>query len=528
MSFTVRLYKFDKRPDSTKRPAATDTYKTVDCTLKSAASVTNPILNLNLSSADALGYNYMYIPEFKRYYFIDDIVYTGGIFIWDVYAHVDVLATYYNDITSSTQYIARSSVSYDQNIIDTMYLSKASNTTSRCAVSAFSGSVYEEVVGEGSPSAISYFNRSYSAGAFVVGVAGSGTNANGATYYKMTYSVFKEFIQKAFALDPSDMSDVSNGVASAIFSPLDYIISVRWFPSVKVPAGASGTTTIRIGRYAVSITNTAYILNANNVVEYSITMSVPQHPQSSGYRYLNLSPYTDIYLYFQPFGNIPLDTLKLYGASSIEVRWYTDYISGSALLQIAPNTAGEDDYLIYTDTADFGVPISISALSYSIEGGALAAAANIVADNITHKSAMSYSEQFKDSNFIMKALAANADFWYGTAAKIVNKTDNTDTIGKVADAVSASLGRLQTKGVPGSFLMYNSGEPFIYAWFRTVTQMDDSRFGRPYYQTNSLYNVKGGYVVCVNASITSFTGTVPTAAEYSALIQYLNSGIYLE
>ena len=528
MSIAVRLYKFNKRPDSTKRPAGSDTYKTVDCTLKSEASITSPILNLNLPSADALGYNYMYIPDFQRYYFIDDIVYTGGIFIWDVYAHVDVLATYYSDITGSSQYIARSSVLYDQNIIDTMYLSKPNNATSRCAVSAFSGSVTEKVIGE-TGSSISYFNRTYTAGAFVVGIAGGGSNANGATYYKMTYSVFKEFIQKAFALDPSDMGDVSTGVGAAIYSPLDYIISVRWFPSVALPAGSSGTTVIKLGRYGVGITNTAYIMDSKNVTEYSITMSVPSHPQSSGYRYLNLSPYTDMYLYFQPFGNIPLDTLKLYGASSIKVRWYTDYISGSAILQIAPNTAGEDDYIIYTDTADFGVPISISALTYSIEGGAIASFANIISENLTNKSAMTYSEKYADSNKFMKALAANADRNIGFLQNLVGKTNNVETIGKVADAVSASMGRLQTKGVPGSFLMYNSGEPFLYAWFKKITDMDDSRFGRPYYQKNSMANAVGGYVSCINASITSFTsGALPTSGEYAALIEYLNSGIYLE
>lgn len=64
----------------------------LQCTFLASSSVIKP--QLRLSWVDAMPtYNYMYIPAFGRYYFIDDIVAdTGGAAI--ISASVDVLMSY--------------------------------------------------------------------------------------------------------------------------------------------------------------------------------------------------------------------------------------------------------------------------------------------------------------------------------------------------------------------------------------------------------------------------------------------------
>lgn len=76
-----------------------------DVELKAGTSVLNPILLLSSPSGLA-GYNYMYISEFGRYYFIDDIksVRNGQ---WEISAHVDVLETYKDKILANTGVIRR-------------------------------------------------------------------------------------------------------------------------------------------------------------------------------------------------------------------------------------------------------------------------------------------------------------------------------------------------------------------------------------------------------------------------------------
>lgn len=75
------------------------TLKTTEsCVLKDDCSVENPVIVLK-TSTNISGYNYMYIPDFGRYYYIGDIV-SVGLNMWEVHGHVDVLMTYQNAIKS--------------------------------------------------------------------------------------------------------------------------------------------------------------------------------------------------------------------------------------------------------------------------------------------------------------------------------------------------------------------------------------------------------------------------------------------
>ena len=67
--------------------------------LKDETSVTNPVIMMELENPT--GFNYAYIPEFGRYYFIDDMVSvrTG---LWKISMKVDVLESFKNSIRGIT------------------------------------------------------------------------------------------------------------------------------------------------------------------------------------------------------------------------------------------------------------------------------------------------------------------------------------------------------------------------------------------------------------------------------------------
>lgn len=67
-----------------------------NCILKDNTSVENPVI-LVRSNANISGYNYMYIPDFHRYYYIEEIVSVQNG-LWELHGHVDVLQTYGNAI----------------------------------------------------------------------------------------------------------------------------------------------------------------------------------------------------------------------------------------------------------------------------------------------------------------------------------------------------------------------------------------------------------------------------------------------
>ena len=83
-----------------------DSGTSFDCVLKADTSVLKPTIVLQTDAAAIKTYNYMYIDDFQRYYFIDDIV-SKNNGIWEISGHVDVLETYKNGIKSNKAVIRR-------------------------------------------------------------------------------------------------------------------------------------------------------------------------------------------------------------------------------------------------------------------------------------------------------------------------------------------------------------------------------------------------------------------------------------
>lgn len=75
-------------------------------TLRESSSVINPVITMEKTNPAANLYNYMYIPEFKRWYYINDIVSINNG-LWQISAHVDVLYTWGADILKTSAVIDR-------------------------------------------------------------------------------------------------------------------------------------------------------------------------------------------------------------------------------------------------------------------------------------------------------------------------------------------------------------------------------------------------------------------------------------
>lgn len=79
---------------------------TMSGTLKKSTSTTNVIIEVEKSNPVMYNYNYMYIGEFKRYYYIDDIVNISNN-RWEIHASVDVLYSFKNDILLTSAIIEK-------------------------------------------------------------------------------------------------------------------------------------------------------------------------------------------------------------------------------------------------------------------------------------------------------------------------------------------------------------------------------------------------------------------------------------
>lgn len=88
---------------------------TIKGTLRNECSLITPVITLQMDSVPA--FNYMYIPLFKRYYFVTDIT-SVRYGLWEINLEIDVLMTYSNSIRNLKAFIDRNEFTYNNMIPD--------------------------------------------------------------------------------------------------------------------------------------------------------------------------------------------------------------------------------------------------------------------------------------------------------------------------------------------------------------------------------------------------------------------------
>lgn len=117
MSFNVVL--MNNTEELNKISKSPTTVRTLTGTLREETDLVNPEINIEFSGT-LTDCNYMHIPTFNRYYFINKIesVRNG---VWRIYAHCDVLKTYAQGILGTEAVIARNENNYNIMLNDSMF-----------------------------------------------------------------------------------------------------------------------------------------------------------------------------------------------------------------------------------------------------------------------------------------------------------------------------------------------------------------------------------------------------------------------
>lgn len=114
MSLTVTLYNSSSPVEKIGKTLTSG--GTYSCSLKDTTSILNPVLIIRTSDP-VYNYNYLYIQEFGRYYFINDIKSVNNN-VWEISAHVDVLETYKTAILANSAVIRRQTNKYNTYLND--------------------------------------------------------------------------------------------------------------------------------------------------------------------------------------------------------------------------------------------------------------------------------------------------------------------------------------------------------------------------------------------------------------------------
>lgn len=517
--FKIDLMNFDKKNNSTKIPSASHPRYTFNCAIKTPSSITNPIIEIGSTEKDFKPfYNYAYIEKFNRYYYITNITYDIGY--WTLILSVDVLGTYKNDILNSRQYVKRSSSQYNPYLIDTMYHTFR-DVTNECYYKSDSITrMLRYNSGNDTWVVTSMQDIQLKNGAFLVGIVGD--NSTGVTYYIMPSATFRELLDKVFKIVPVNLGDLEGYMANSLINPIQYITICRWYPIMPLQSNTGTynyTRYINIGGYQIDLGHNdtfCYVLDNKMIEKFRFRITLPSHPDVvvGATDYLNYNPYTEMNLYFQPFGNIPIDMTK--STDELIVYWYVDYCGGVSNLDIRNSL----DVPIYTDTCEYGVPLPLASMVYDWKSALISGGLSWLKNTLPTPDYTLTGYDRELSTLISEDEYRQLLIDSGYTPK------NTNTLDNLINITNASLGQLQTKGSSGSFLAYNMDLPFVYGCFNRICDEDVEKFGRPLEKVVRLDQLQG-YIICANASL-PFSDKMPLNVEHIAIINALNSGVYIE
>ena len=499
MSITVNLLTFKKRPNSTKTPTAAQLAAgaSYGCTLLESTSLMNPTFKLSIGS-NPIDYNYCYVADFHRYYFVRDI--TSDNNFWYITCEIDPMASHKSEILSGSHYVLRSASSYDEYIVDNVYPTKVEETGEFATGS---------VDGTSATDPFSFSNGH----SYVWCITGDVINSSltnqqigSNVYYWMDDGECYAFInylldvQQYSGIDPS--TEYSAAMQKALMNPMQYINSVILLPFSKNDSLATNND-VKFGYYTITITGTPTptikrLTQGTMMKTQVLEITLPKHPQASSRgKFMNGSPYTSYELYLGAFGNIPIDPASLIDETTLSVTCQTECCTGMTRILVRGKTSNS---MIYTGCAQVGVPVTVSQLTRDMLGE--------VQNNLNQEFATAGAL----ANIVMGGMGAAG----GTFNSI-------QSIGAMAfDAVRMKYPTASGGGSNASFLSLHS-TAYLNAKFYTVVNQNNTEIGRPLYQTKTLSSLSG-FCLCSGAEAT-VTGT---AAEVEQINNYLNSGFYIE
>ena len=311
---SATLYKFSKKGNSTARPNQGTPSLPISIIINDgASSILSPSVRVPTNQTGVptgtrvFDYNYIYIPDFRRYYYVSNWVYNADG-TWTAICTIDVLASWKNEIIASPGYVGRSTNHFDEYIQDNFYISR--NTPVTIRDNADTGCL---------PAA--------NTGTFVLGVnsaknptTGTGNgNLGSVSYYMLDITQFATLIRNLLGIyDANDNvytptwkikanGNFESDAWKSVNTPLQYLSSCRFYPwnfnrhtsNVEqivfggwAVGGNGGHKMIRL--YDESQWRSIQISNVNQVGDYN--------PED----YPTYEPYAN-YILQTPWGEFPLD-----------------------------------------------------------------------------------------------------------------------------------------------------------------------------------------------------------------------------
>lgn len=495
----VSFYTFSKRINSTARPTGGIQYNVI---LKEPSSVISPRLDLIWTgSGSPTAFNYAYIADFGRYYWIQNWEYHDRK--WSCSLSVDVLASWKTEIGAAEKYVLRSASDYDETVADSIYPATIEEDFITVALDTYWG------------------RDPLSGGRFVINITGAIQTANvaGTGSYQGDAATIGQIIKNAYdtmegvlddKADPTDpqsqsqppsttieaLGSLANKIVRTASGDLTgYINSLMWFP-FWFPGYDQADVNVWLGVYVAG--KAKPITSPIRHFDFTMYLTGPYGSQAfqdfiSGDAWESAAPFATYSLEFMPFGTIEIDSVVLRSCDKIQCEVDVDSLSGQGTLKvyldryIGDDPLGAEERTLYcVRSAQVGVPIAIGGQSLDY-GGIVSGLATGVAALVAPGAA---------------TVAA------GTAG--------------IASAANAMIPTTSSSGKSGGI----SGlDTQIRLWGRKLshTEIDNVEHGKPLC-SHRVLNTLSGYMECDDGDISA----PATEGELQQIASFLTGGFFYD
>lgn len=463
----VVFYDHAKRNNSTKLPTGG---VTIPCALKGACSVVSPVLEIKTPTKP--DYNYAYISDFGRYYYVTEWIYDKGI--WSCSLSVDVLTSWRNEIKSTKAQVLFSSSLYDLDIIDNRVASIG--TYRRKSYTAdFVGTLTGQNV---SPSGTFAINALSNTSTWATGTT---------TSYFMTYQQMQLFAREL--VTPS----VWEGLKQFFSNPMDGITECYYIPldiSKFIDLTVDGA--VQIGDYTFPTATAKKAISTNFALRsYTTSIDIPWLYED----FRRLAPYTELTMFVPFCGAKPINPEMVYDIDKLFIDYSVDIVTGN-IQAIVYNK----EELLEEFSGNCKITLPVGQTQSRVEsvigatGGAITAIAGFASGNV--------------------ALGA------------------TGVLSAISSVITPASVKT-TGGMSGTILGAILGNDLLrWQKFRlsatsrdTADEPENMRavIGNSLNKVTTLSDLTG-YVQCYGASVNA----TATIGEINSINDYLNSGVYIE
>lgn len=466
----ITFYNFTKRLNSTKVVASTGTQATV--VLKETSSLTRPIIRLQ--SASRPTYNYAYIGDFGRYYYVHEWTWRDGL--WEVELEIDALASWKTAIGNWSTYVLRSSHSSDLYIRDSFYPAKCKTVLNQQSL----GAVLDRT------------------GGYVLSIisnAGDSSAVGGSsTYFRVSKDNIDNLITALLtdmnnAIDPGVIGQAMSSLAKSIANPLQWIQGCIWLP---IPPGITIPKPINLGLWNTNIMGGVVIAETTENLVGTVTL--PDHPQISRGKWLNADPFRKMKLNAGPYGSIEIPGDAALDSSTLTLKIIQDNLTGASTLNIKCGS-GTDAWTCNAH-AQIGVTVGLSQIMTSQHEWI----------NATTGIAGGVMKTFSIGSAVM-----------GTQANAIGEALNG-----IVDFAECIQGTPSSSGQDGAMNAMKENWT-LDTIFTEIVDEDNARLGRPLCQSKTLSTIPG-FIQVAEGDV----DCEATLAEKATIKSYLEGGFYYE